>query len=257
MKFAASDYDGTLFRNERIEQSDAEAIARWRAAGHKFGVVSGRDLGMLIPMLAHYGVRYDYLAANNGGIICGVDNRPLWEAELPPALLARVAALPKVAKSFHYAFSAADRTYLCHAGEGSWVMREATEWGFTIVTIEESAIADLPRVHQFALGFTDPADAAAASAEVNARYGDTVHAYPNRCAVDIIPKSISKEQAIAHTLELFGWQGAEILAIGDEANDLPMIEAYGGYAVDTARDAIKAHARATCASVGAMLDANR
>ena len=72
-------------------------------------------------------------------------------------------------------------------------------------------------------GFTDPDDALAASEQVNAHFGDTVHAYPNRCAVDIIPSDISKQQAIAHTLSLFGWDGADILAIGDEINDLPMI----------------------------------
>ena len=83
-----------------------------------------------------------------------------------------------------------------------------------------------------------------------------VHAYPNRCAVDITPKEISKEQAITHTLSLMGWQDAEIFAIGDEVNDLPMIEAFNGYTVDTAREAIKQKARASYESVGAMLLAN-
>ena len=80
--------------------------------------------------------------------------------------------------------------------------------------------------------------------------------YPNRCAVDITPKEISKEQAITHTLSLMGWQDAEIFAIGDEVNDLPMIEAFNGYTVDTAREAIKQKARASYESVGAMLLAN-
>ena len=53
-----------------------------------------------------------------------------------------------------------------------------------------------------------------------------------------------------------GWQAAEVFAIGDEVNDLPMIEAYDGFTVDTARDAIKAKARASYAGVGAMLEAN-
>ena len=54
MKVAASDYDGTLFRQDRIAKSDAEAIKKWREAGHKFGVVSGRDHGMLVPQLHHH-----------------------------------------------------------------------------------------------------------------------------------------------------------------------------------------------------------
>lgn len=53
-----------------------------------------------------------------------------------------------------------------------------------------------------------------------------------------------------------GWTGAEIFAIGDEVNDLPMIEAFHGYTVTTARDAIKAKARCAYESVGTMLLAN-
>ena len=125
MKVAASDYDGTLFREDRIAKSDAEAIKKWREAGHKFGVVSGRDHGMLVPQLQHYGVGYDYLACNNGGIICTADGEVLWEAKIAPEMLAELTQLPHVRKSFHFALSAADRTYLCHASEGTWVIREA------------------------------------------------------------------------------------------------------------------------------------
>lgn len=102
MKVAASDYDGTLFRQDRIAKSDAEAIKKWREAGHKFGVVSGRDHGMLVPQLQHYGVGYDYLACNNGGIICAADGTVLWEAEIAPEMLAALTQLPHVRKSFHF-----------------------------------------------------------------------------------------------------------------------------------------------------------
>lgn len=63
LKVAASDYDGTLFRDDIITAFDADAVRQWRAAGHKFGVVSGRDHGMLWPQLVHYGIEYDYLPA--------------------------------------------------------------------------------------------------------------------------------------------------------------------------------------------------
>ncbi len=53
-----------------------------------------------------------------------------------------------------------------------------------------------------------------------------------------------------------GWKNPEIYAIGDEINDLPMIEAFNGFTVDTARDAIKTKARKSYAGVGAMLAAN-
>ena len=49
------------------------------------------------------------------------------------------------------------------------------------------------------------------------------------------------------------WETPEVFSIGDEINDLPMIEAFDGFTVDTARDEIKAKARQAYASVGAML----
>ena len=53
-----------------------------------------------------------------------------------------------------------------------------------------------------------------------------------------------------------GWQAAEVYAIGDESNDLPMLEAFQGFTVNTAREAIKEKTKAVYASVGAMLADN-
>ena len=254
LKVAASDYDGTLFRDDFITAFDAEAVRKWRAAGHKFGVVSGRDHGMLWPQLKHYGIEYDYLACNNGGLISDGQNQVLWEARIEPSVLKKASELPLVRKSFHFSFSSEDRTYLCHDSDGTWVRREAAQWNYPLVLITEDEIESLPQIiHQFSLGFTTAEAALAASEEVNAHLGDVIHAYPNRCAVDIIPADISKEQAISHTLSLFGWDGAEIFAIGDEINDLPMILGYNGYTVATARPAIQEKARKVYDSVGAML----
>ena len=46
MKFAASDFDGTLFVEHEIAKETVEAILSWRQAGHKFGgyaMASARD----------------------------------------------------------------------------------------------------------------------------------------------------------------------------------------------------------------------
>lgn len=256
MKIAASDYDGTLFRNDTIAAADAQGVHRWREAGHLFGVVTGRDYGMLAPQLRHYGIESDYAVCNNGGLICKADGTPLWQGRIPLRTLAEMVREPGVRRSFHFAFSAADKTYLYHEREGSWISREAKQWDFTIVPITEQDIMSLPQIHQFSLGYPDPSESAEVSEILNARYGDVIYAYPNRCSLDITPKGISKEQGIRKLIELMGWSSPEIYTIGDEINDLPMIEAFGGFTVDTARDAIKAKARGVYAGVGAMLEAN-
>ena len=256
MKIAASDYDGTLFRNEEISRADAEGVRRWRAAGNKFGVVTGRDYGMLAPQLKYYGIESDYAVCNNGGLICRADGTPLWQGEIPLPVLAEMVKDPGVCRSFHFAFSAADTTYLYHESEGSWISREAKQWDFAIVEITEDDILSLPQIHQFSLGYSEAGEALAVSKTINARFGDVVHAYPNRCSVDVTPKGISKEQGIRKLIDLMGWRDPEVFSIGDEINDLPMIEAFNGFTVDTARKAIQAKARKVYAGVGMMLEAN-
>lgn len=256
MKVAASDYDGTLFRQNNISEEDIIGIHKWREAGHLFGVVTGRDYGMLAPQLRYYGIKFDYAVCNNGGIICRQDGGVLWQARIATALLQQILEIAGVRESLHLAFSAADRTFLCHERDGSWITREATAWNFPLVKIQEREIPWLPQIHQFSLGYEDSAKAEAVSETINVRYGRDIHAYPNRGSVDITPYGISKKQGIQQMIELMGWQDIAIYAIGDEINDLPMIKAFGGYTVDTARLVIRQQSQGTYASVGAMLEAN-
>lgn len=256
MKIGASDYDGTLFRQNKISAEDVAGVKAWRQAGYKFGVVSGRDYGMLMPQLKYYGIESDYAVCNNGGIIFRADGTPLWQGSIPLSVLTEIVREPGVRRSFHFAFSAVDRTYLYHESEGSWIKREAHEWNFPIVKITESDIMGLPQIHQFCLGYHKPAEADTVSAAVNDKFGRWVHAYPNGCSVDITPAGVSKSQGINKLLELMGWQGAEVYAIGDETNDLPMLDTFSGFTVATARQAIQDRARAVYSSVGDMLLSN-
>ena len=256
MKIGASDYDGTLFRQQTIAAEDVEGVRKWRAAGHKFGVVSGRDYGMLMPQLKFYGIESDYAVCNNGAIIFQADGTPLWQGSIPLRRLAEMVREPSVRRSFHFAFSAVDKTYLYHEREGSWIMREANEWDFPIVKIAEQDIMSLPQIHQFCLGYHEASEADETSAIINEKYGAYVQAYPNGCSVDIVPTGVSKSQGIEKLRELMGWQAAEVCAIGDETNDLPMLEAFAGFTVNTARQAIREKARAVYPSVGRMLLAN-
>ena len=154
LKVAASDYDGTLFRDDIITAFDADAVRQWRAAGHKFGVVSGRDHGMLWPSL-YITALNTIICLHNGGLFSDGQNQVLWEARIEPALLKKASGIALVRKSFHFSFSSEDKTYLCHDLDGTWVRREAAQWNYPLVTITEDDIEHLPQIiHQFSLGFT-------------------------------------------------------------------------------------------------------
>ena len=125
MKIAASDYDGTLYRRGTISAETIEGVRAWRAAGNKFGMVSGRDYGMLMPQLKHYGVEYDFTICNNGGIIRDASDNVIYQRSIDGRVLEQMSLEPPVRQSCHFAFSSRDVTYLCHEREGSWITREA------------------------------------------------------------------------------------------------------------------------------------
>ena len=68
-KVAASDFDGTIYRNEKISDDDLTAVRAWRAAGNKFGIVTGRPVIMLAPQLKTLGLDTDFSICCNGAVI--------------------------------------------------------------------------------------------------------------------------------------------------------------------------------------------
>lgn len=48
MKLAATDFDGTFAPHRQpVPASNIEAVAKWQAAGHKFGICTGRGLSLI------------------------------------------------------------------------------------------------------------------------------------------------------------------------------------------------------------------
>jgi Cof subfamily protein (haloacid dehalogenase superfamily) len=254
MKLAASDFDGTLYKEQGICAENVLAIKKWREAGHKFGVITGRDYGMLLPQLRHFGIEDDFSICNNGAIIFDGSGKLLYQAEIPADLLGEIASQECVAKSLHIAFSEADRTCLYRERERSWILREAIQWGFQVERIDLEQIFKLRAVQQISLGFDELEDAAICTQLLNRDFGRQIRAYQNRGSVDITPAFINKSQGIQTLLEKMSWgKGTEVYAIGDETNDLPMIRAFDGYAIASAREEIRQEAKKTFLNVGSML----
>ena len=60
MKLIGSDFDGTL-NHGGIDEEKLQAIRHWRAAGNKFGVVSGRGPDFVKELKEKLGDQFDFL----------------------------------------------------------------------------------------------------------------------------------------------------------------------------------------------------
>ena len=250
---AASDFDGTLYRNEKISAADLAAIKTWRANGNKFGIVTGRAFTMMLPHLDDFALDVDFIICDNGAVIYGGDGRIIFESELPKKILRDIMNEPHAAQSFHFIFESADKLFCTGVREPSWILREGTRWN--LIYIDAAQLDTLPTINQLALGFTTVEEAQAATDALNKKFGDVIHAHRNTHSVDIVTAGINKAQGVENLVGLMNWRGAKIFVIGDESNDLPMIKKFGGYTVSTAKDFVKHAASTVVESVGAMLSA--
>lgn len=253
-KIAASDFDGTIYRGLSIAAEDIAAIRLWRRAGNKFGIVTGRPLVMLEPILKKFGVEVDFTVCGNGAIIHGGDGQIIFESELPKEILREIVREPAAAKTFHYLFEAADDMFCIARNEKSWLFSEKLRWDFPMTLIDGAGVIDfLPKINQLALGFATPDEAQVAVDALNKKF-PAIDAQRNFDCVDIVAAGLNKAQGIENLLQLMSWSGAKIFVVGDEANDLPMIKKFGGYTVSTAKDFVKRSAKKIFDSVGDMLN---
>lgn len=70
MKYVAlaSDYDGTLATDGRVDESIMEALRRFRASGRRLLMVTGRELPDLQSVFAHLD-EFDLVVAENGALL--------------------------------------------------------------------------------------------------------------------------------------------------------------------------------------------
>ena len=254
-KVAASDFDGTIYRGEKISDEDLTAIKNWRAAGNKFGIVTGRAFVMLEPHLKSYALDVDFSACCNGAAIYDGNGQIIFESELPKNFLVDIINEPCASSTFHFAFEAADEVLCVIVDENSWVLREKNRWNFPLQIIDAAQVQTLTKkINQFALDFPSSEDAQIAAVALNEKFGDKIFAQKNTHSVDIVPAGINKGSGVENLLRIMNWTGAKIFAVGDESNDLPMIKKFGGCTVATAKDFVKREASQIFDSVGAMLN---
>ena len=251
-KVAASDFDGTLFISQTISAENLAAIRAWRAAGNKFGLVTGRAYTMLIHHLREFELEIDFAICVNGAIIHDGGGKIIFETELPKKILHEIIAEPFVMKSMHFAFETAEKVFCANIKPNSWVLREKDNWQFPVEIINAAQIETVGKINQLALDFQNPDEAQAAAEIINSKFGEQVFAQKNTHSVDIVTAGVNKARGVENLLRVMNWT-AEVYVIGDESNDLPMIRHFGGYTVETAKDFVKREAVAVFDSVGAML----
>ncbi|MDR0477205.1 MAG: Cof-type HAD-IIB family hydrolase [Desulfobulbaceae bacterium] len=244
---AASDYDGTLCRDRKVSDEDLAAIADWRGAGHRFGIATGRDLGMMRHETERWHIPCDFLVCCCGAVLYDQAGRELRRIDIDDALIPRLLRQPMAAASFHFEMSRHGQTFLYLQSERS----RFPALGVPYVPIGHSEALALTGLQLISFCFATAAESAAFADRVMTEFAGGLRAHQNDVNVDVTDGRVDKAEGLLALCRLLGWP--EPLVIGDSENDLSMLRRFQGFAVATAPEAVRRQAAAVYTSVGAML----
>ncbi len=219
-KVFASDFDGTLYfykaaDPDKLPQANVEKIREYQAAGHLFGLCTGRQVGGLTPFITGL-VKPDFYITSSGANIVDRDLKPILkrgvDRDVADALVRELRP-----KGFRLTLDI----------EGDICVFNKMDYPGKYYVI--SGVDDAPEglIHQVSVHTESLEDAAAYAKSINERYGDKVQAFQNVIEIDIAPKGCSKGKGVEYLREYMReqWGDVVLYGIGDSVNDMPLIEA--------------------------------
>ena len=235
MKIIASDFDGTI--NYRgVSEADRNAIKRFREAGNKFGIVTGRDLEAARWILFGDKMEIDFLITCTGALITDGCGKIVYEDAGEVGEFMK--DLTKEAAEF-----------------GAWalnIVHRTLKYQVDITGAVAYEHGTMKKFNHCNTWLPSEEDAEKFCKHVNEKYGDKISACQNGRNVDMPPYGNSKTTGIYKYASQF--DNPKIYTVGDNFNDIPMLKEFDSFAVSNACDEVKKVAKHTCERVCDMID---
>ena len=213
----ATDYDGTLRRNSIIDDDTRHAIDEWRASGRYFGVVTGRGIDFYDTAREEH-LPFDYLIVYNGSLIISEDKSVLFESFIPAETIA-----------------ALEKAMACYKDIEYYQKNDGT-----------------PKHHYYAT-MPNTERALEVREDLLPLFGGIVNIFVNGPHINIGNIGTGKSEGVSIILKHFSLPEDSAAVVGDDYNDLNMILAHNGWAVDSGKPDVIKKAPHLCKSVGDLI----
>ena len=219
MKIIATDYDGTL-NHKGIDSVKKEAISRWRKAGNRFGVVSGRGIRSLLDVIKDKGFEYDFLIANNGAVICDSDLNIVKDFKSKGDI-----AKPLIEDLFKWncPFANIDKDI------SIMIKADIEDCEENEITIDKIPYIDY--FNQINTMLENDEEAHKIVLKIKEKYSEFLNPLQNGQCIDITPAGVDKASGIYALLDVLGGSYDDVITIGDNINDEAMIREFRSYAM--------------------------
>ncbi|MEP7358551.1 MAG: Cof-type HAD-IIB family hydrolase [Anaerolineales bacterium] len=227
IRLAALDLDNTLVGPDlTLSPRVKAAVARALARGVAVTIATGRGPAVTARYAAELKLTAPLICFQGGLVYDYLEKRVLHETRLDPAVIPVVVALAE-AHGWNLQFETPGMIYLPRVSQHSeelLALLRFADWKRV-----DNLSTDMPETpHKFILTADTPAERDALAAALRARLGeagvrlDVVPSHP--ILVEGLPPGLSKATGLAWLAQSLGIERQAVLAVGDNDNDVPMLE---------------------------------
>jgi len=248
IKLVVSDMDGTLLNSEgNISDVNQKAIQQVRDSGVPFVLCTGRIFSAAYPYAVHLGLKAPVIGCNGAIIKSPETGEILYLNEMKTEIVHKVVDIFRK-YDYYFHFYDEDTVYAeKHGPLFDYIESMSKKLGGTGIQTKllpdvKEVIGKSVKVLKMGFNLTDEDISLKIIEEVKQLTGLTVvQSAPS--LMDIMNDDVSKGHAIKALADIYKINTDEILAMGDNDNDIEMLQTAGiGVAMDNANDGVKAAA---------------
>ncbi len=245
-KALALDLDGTLMdSSKKLSQQNKEAVWRAIEGGAAVILASGRPLFGVLPVAEALELdkRGGYVLAYNGGNIWDCKAQKLvYSREVPPSCIQDICNAAR--REGVHALTYWEKEIVAESSTDDYVLKEAFCNSTTVKKVNDlEAFVDYPVAKFLVVG---PHEKLLPVEEnLRGKHGGALDIFfSEEYFLEVVPKNVAKDAALAALLELLGLSREALVACGDGMNDICMLDYAGlGVAMENAYPPVKEHAQ--------------
>ena len=241
IRLAAFDLDGTLVDKYLVLSARLrESVSRAHIQGTIITIATGREVRFSTRFARELGLTAPIICAQGGYIFDFREDRVLHDVRLQPEIMPHV-----IEAAAHYGwnlhFDTAGHSYLPSVSGHPPILFELmrySQWSRV-----DDFLLDIPeRPHKFIITLNHPEDRERVMSELCAVFNGQVRIFPSHAyLIEGVPSGVTKGSGLAWLADYYQISQSEVMAMGDDDNDVPMIEWAGlGVAAGNASLAAKA-----------------
>ena len=243
----ASDFDGTLCRweNGGITKEDKEAVRRFRAAGNRFVLVTGRDFESTMSVLREQDFwELDSCFCMSSALCIDLSGNVIYDRHTKEGRVGEILQYFKDTGALYAVLQVGKESYNVDIGGIQLAMR----------TIPFTEGCKIPSITNCNVKYETVEESVRRAEEISRLFGDFVNPLLNNNNIDMPPAGVDKAGGVAYAAQMFQIPEQRVYTVGDNLNDLAMVEGFHGRAMQSGPPVLRSAAEKVVSTIYEVID---